>query len=100
MTYDSLEVLAGFREKEKLGYPLLRDLEAKHVSAYGILNEQYEPGHPAYGIPHPGVLYVDAGGVVRAKFAVAGYRQRPPFDALLEYLTGMVGGEASGVSGG
>ncbi len=86
MTYDSQEVLAGFHAEEQLGYPLLRDVDAQHVNALGIRNEDYEEGHQAYGIPHPGILFIGADGVVKAKYAVPGYRRRPPFEALLEHV--------------
>lgn len=87
MTYDDLEVLAAFHADRQLGYPLLGDEEAKHVIGFNVLNEDYEPGHRAYGIPHPGIFFISPEGAVLAKFAVPGYRQRPPmeevFDAVL-----------------
>lgn len=84
MTYDAQTILAGFHGEQSLGYPLLRDENAMHVNAYGVRNEDYAEGARAYGVPHPGILFVDAKGVVKAKYAVAGYRKRPPFDQLLE----------------
>ena len=90
MTYDSLEVLAGLHAEEELSYPLLQDVDAEHVNALGIRNEDYPEGHRAYGIPHPGVIFIDAEGIIRAKYAVAGYRERPPFDALIKHLAGLV----------
>jgi peroxiredoxin len=90
MTYDSLEVLADFHAAENLHYPLLRDIDAQLVNALGIRNEEYAQGSQAYGIPHPGILYIDAGGVIRAKYAVPGYRRRPPFDALFEHIKNLV----------
>ena len=91
MTYDSQEILAGFHAEEELGFPLLRDPNGVYVKELGIVNEGYEPGHALHGIPHPGVMWVDQTGVIRAKFAVPGYRQRPPFDALLKHISGLVG---------
>ena len=82
MTYDSQEILASFHSSENLNYPLLQDENAKHVLAFGILNEEYAPGHRAYGIPHPGIMFVGSDGTVKAKYAVPGYRRRPPFDRL------------------
>ena len=82
VTYDNQQVLAQFHAEENLNYPMLQDIDAVHVNALGIRNEDYEPGHRAYGIPHPGVLFVDAQGIIRAKVAVPGFRRRPPFDAL------------------
>ncbi len=80
MTYDSLEILADFSEKQNIPYPLLRDVGASYVDALGIRNTEYPPGHRGYGVPHPGILFVDATGIVRLKFAVPGYRARPPFE--------------------
>lgn len=86
MTYDSLQVLSDFHAEEELNYPLLKDENARYVSALGILNEDYEAGHPVYGIPHPGVIYIGAQGTIKAKYAIPGYRQRPPLDALLLHI--------------
>jgi peroxiredoxin len=83
MTYDSTEALAAFHGRMQLGYPLLHDERARHVSALGILNEDYAPGDSAYGIPHPGILFISPEGKVLARFAVPGYRQRPPLDEVL-----------------
>ena len=90
MTYDSQETLKAFSEKESLQYPLLQDQDIKHVNALGIRNEAYGEDSAMYGIPHPGVIFIDAQGTVAAKYAVAGYRQRPPFDALLTHITELV----------
>jgi peroxiredoxin len=84
MTYDSQEVLAGFHAEQELGYPLLQDQDVQHVNAYGIRNEDYGPDHMGYGIPHPGILYIAPDGIILGKFAVPGYRSRPPFEAMLE----------------
>lgn len=80
MTYDDRAILARFQEDKKLGFPLLQDVDAAHVKAYGVLNTDYEPGHMGYGIPFPGILYIKADGTLGAKFAVLGYRERPPFE--------------------
>ncbi len=90
MTYDRLEVLADFHSESNLQYPLLSDEGATFVKAMGVLDENYAPGHRAYGIPHPGILYVSSDGTIMAKIAVPGYRSRPPFDALLEHVKGLI----------
>lgn len=82
MTYDDLEVLAAFHAEHDLGYPLLRDENVRHVEAFGIRNEEYAPGHGGYGIPHPGVMWIDGDGVIRGKWALPGYEERPPFAAI------------------
>ena len=83
MTYDGAEVTAAFHAQHSLPYPLLRDVERRHVEAYGILNEQFEPGSRGYGVPHPGIIYVAPDGTVDSKFAYPGYRDRPAFEAVL-----------------
>lgn len=77
MTYDDLSILKSFSERNVLPYPLVRDVDVRHVKAFDILNEDYAPGHKGYGIPHPGIMYLDAQGVIRAKFADQGYKSRP-----------------------
>ena len=47
-------------------------------------------GHRAYGIPHPGALLLDADGVVRGKFAIAGYKERPSFEVMLQAASKLV----------
>lgn len=89
MTYDNREVLSSFHEQQELSYPLLQDIDAKHVIALGVLNEDYAPGSRAYGIPHPGILFIGADGIIKAKYAVPGYRRRPPFDALYAQIEGL-----------
>ncbi len=84
MTYDAVDILAGFHAERNLGYPLLHDEGAKHVIGFNVLNEQYAPGHGAYGIPHPGVFYLSPEGAVVAKFAMPSYRERPPMQELLD----------------
>jgi len=83
MTYDAVPELAEFGEEREVAYPLLSDQSAKHVDAWGIRNEKYEPGHPAYGIAHPGVFLLDQGGVIQLKRADPDYTERPAFDELL-----------------
>ena len=58
MTYDDVSVLADFHDRHDLGYPLLQDVDVKHVNAYGIRNQRYEPGDGGYGIPEPGILFI------------------------------------------
>jgi peroxiredoxin len=84
MTYDSLETLKAAEEDYSAKFPLLRDEDTKHVSAFGILNMQYQPGHRAYGIPEPGIFLISADGVIRFKFAEQDYRVRPDFSQVLE----------------
>lgn len=93
MTYDSADDLAAFGEEREIGYALLSDKGSKSINALGIRNEQFEEGHGAYGVALPGILFVDAGGVVRLKRAHEDYRTRPPFDELLEATRTSIGGD-------
>ena len=93
MTYDDQSVLAKFHADNELGYPLLQDVDAKHVDAYGVRNMNYQPGDSGYGIPEPGILFISADGVVRAKFAVPGYRTRPPFEEIYQVVSEAVGSQ-------
>jgi len=89
MTYDSLDILKAAEEDYAVNFPMLRDEDVKHVSALGILNEQYQPGQRAYGIPEPGIFLISADGIIRFKFAEQDYRLRPDFSLVLEAASGL-----------
>ena len=77
MSYDPAKVLAAFAASQKVRYPLLSDASHTHVNAFGIRNEEYPEGDAAYGIPHPGIVFIDSDGIVALKFALPDYRKRP-----------------------
>lgn len=83
ISYDSYEQNASFAGEQDLKFPLLADQDASTVKGFGILNEEYEVGHPAYGIPHPGIIFVLPDATIKFKRAVPGYKDRPGLDALL-----------------
>lgn len=78
MTYDSLEVLKEFHDYRELGFPMLRDVDGQHVNAFGVPDENL-----GQGIPLPGILWLAPDGRIIAKFAVPGYRTRPPLPEVL-----------------
>ncbi len=82
MTYDPIDVLVAFHEKHELPYPLLHDEAVKHFEAYGVRDEHYGPGESGYGVPRPGILFITPDGIVRAKFALPGFRNRPRFEEI------------------
>ncbi len=86
MTYDSLDILKAFHTKEELGYPLLRDEKARHVNAFGVADEKL-----GRGIPRPGMFWLAPDGSIRAKFAVPGYRTRPPLAEVLASISAATG---------
>ena len=91
MTYDDRTILAGFAEENALGFPLLQDVAARHVLAYGVLNEAYPEGDDNYGLPHPGILWIGPHGVLRDKWWIPGYRSRPPLDEVLADIRTQLG---------
>lgn len=69
-------MLRNFAERHHITFPLLSDEGSKTIRAFGILNEEAEPGTPFYGIPHPGTYIIDPDGRVVAKYFEGDFRQR------------------------
>ena len=90
MSYDDVSVLAEFSAANGIGYPLLADDGGRYMAGLDIRNEEYEAGHFAHGVPHPGAVFVDGAGQVRLKRAVPGYRDRPPLAELLAAVAALV----------
>ena len=74
ISYDPVDVLAKFSEKQKITYPLLSDPDHKTIVDYGLLNK--EAKGKTEGIPYPGTMILDRDGVIRAKLFFDGYRER------------------------
>ena len=87
VTFDGVDVLAEFTSDRGIEYPLLSDPSGAYMDSLGIRNEEYGPDHPAFGIPHPGVMWIDASRTVRYKAAVPDYRARPEFAELLTAIS-------------
>ena len=92
MTYDAPEAIQKFHKRWDIKYPLLRDVEAQHVEAWGIRNQEYPDGNFA-GIPNPGVALLSPEGTILAKFAEPGYRGRPDWSSVLSSVESIVGTE-------
>ena len=84
VTYDDPEVLFALASGQGLGYTLLSDPDGEYMGALGIRNEEYGPGSPGFGIPHPGIMLIDASRTVLYKAALENYRARPPFAELFD----------------
>ena len=84
VSYDSVDVLQKFADKNKLGYLLLADEESKAIDAYGIRNTTAPAGSRTDGIPHPATYLVDEKGIVRAILKEEGYAKRHPNAELIE----------------
>ena len=85
ITYDAPELQQAFIDAGDIDYPLISDVDAATMIALGILNEDYEPGDSAYGIPHPGVFVVNRDNEIVGKIFIAGYRERVDAEATLRY---------------
>ena len=53
VSYDSVEVLAGFAEEHGIRFPLLSDEGSSVIKRFGILNTLIRPEEDFYGIPSP-----------------------------------------------
>ncbi len=83
ISYDPYLQNSSFAEEQDLKYPILADQNADTVKGLGILNQEYAEGHPAYGIPHPGIIFVSPDATIEFKRAVPGYQERPNLDELV-----------------
>jgi len=84
MTYDPVETLKLVEEDLGINFAMLHDEDLKHVNAYNILNNDYEPGHFAYGVPQPGIMLINPEGEILAKFAEENFRVRPDWSDIIE----------------
>jgi peroxiredoxin len=91
ITYDAPELQQVFIDAASITYPLLSDIGAETILTLGILNEQYEPGDLAYGIPHPGVFVVDPEMKIAGKIFVGDYRVRVDGEGTLAFALKVLG---------
>lgn len=87
LSYDSAETLKAFGERSSISFPLLSDEGSETIKAYGLLNEEHEPGSRVYGIPHPALVFVRKDGTVAAVLREEGYRERPEIDVITSKIT-------------
>ena len=85
LTYDDPLLQQLFIDKNSIEYPFLSDIDAYSVTALGILNEDYEPGDGAYGIPHPGIFILNPEREIVGKIFVGGYEKRVSAQSVLAY---------------
>lgn len=85
MTYDAPDLQQAFIDAGSITYSFISDIDTSTMTALGILNEQYEPGEPAYGIPHPGVFVVDTDNQIVGKIFIESFRERVDGEGTLRY---------------
>ena len=113
ISYDPVDVLAAFAQRHAITYPLLSDEGSRVIRALGMLNEDVERHHAAYGVttqphhrgvPYPGAFLLDEQGVVVEKRFQQSYRERETGSGILERGFGVEssrhGAEARGGSEG
>lgn len=91
ITYDPPEVHQDFSEKHGITIPLLSDIDAMTFKTLGILNPEYEPGDPQYGIPYPGMIVIDPRGKVVGKLFLEAYSSRVDSAAALAFAREALG---------
>ncbi len=93
VSYDSVEVLKGFADKQKITFPLLSDPDSKTIAAYALRNKETAGKKfgkvDLDGVPYPGTLLIDKEGVVRAKLFVDGYKDRHSVEELVKAAEGL-----------
>ena len=82
ISYDPVDALAKFADKQQITFPLLSDTGSKTINAYGLLNK--EAKGKTEGIPYPGTFLIGKDGVIRAKLFLDGYRERHSINELLK----------------
>jgi len=65
---------------------MLSDPDSAIIRRFALFNENTSPDSRDYGIPHPGVLLVDAAGIVRERFFNERYYHRTTMPAALSRL--------------
>jgi len=76
ISYDSPAILKTFAARRNITFPLLSDGGSKIIRAYGILNTSVEANSSSFGIPNPGIYFIDRQGRVKAKYFEDDYRER------------------------
>jgi len=91
ITYDDPALQQVFIDKFDITIPIISDVNALSFKTLGILNKQYQPGDPQYGIPHPGMIIIDPRGVVAGKLFLEAYSSRVDSAAALAFARTALG---------
>jgi peroxiredoxin len=91
ITYDDPVLQQAFIDKFGITIPILSDIDALSFKTLGILNEQYQPGDTQYGIPNPGMIIIDAQGLVVGKLFLEAYSSRVDSAAALAFARTTLG---------
>ena len=95
VSYDSQEILKGFRDRHGIGFPLLSDGDSAVIRRFGIFNTNIAPELRAHGVPHPVEYLVAPDGIVIRKYFVANYQHRVTGSSVALREFGGVGEDAA-----
>ena len=99
MSYDPVATLSAFAAAHGITFPLLSDEGSVVIRRLGLLNDQVQADHAAYGIaanprhvglPYPGAFALDAAGIVVEKRFHESYRVRDTGAGLIARTHGIV----------
>ena len=69
ITYDPVDDLAMFSERQGVSIVLLSDENSATIDAFELRDPMYsDPDHYAYGVPYPIAFVLNTDGIVQAKF--------------------------------
>lgn len=91
ITYDTPDLQQQFIDKFGITIPVLSDINALTFKTLGILNTDYVPGDPQYGIPYPGMIVIDMQGQVVGKLFLEAYSVRVDSPAALAFASEALG---------
>lgn len=91
ITYDKPDLQQQFIDKFGITIPVLSDIDALTFKTLGLLNTDYVPGDPQYGIPYPGMIVIDAQGQVVGKLFLEAYSARVDSPAALAFAREALG---------
>ena len=94
ISYDSIEILKRFSDKNEIDYPMLSDEGSTLIDAFGIRNKAMDGRtfgkNDLTGVPHPGTYVLDSEGVILAKLFLERYQERHSNEALIELVAEVV----------
>ena len=70
----------------------MSDDRAEIIPAFGIANPQFAKGSSWYGVALPIVFVVGGDGIIRHRFSLQNYQERPEVDVILDALRKDTGG--------
>lgn len=94
-----MRVTADFSKRRGITFPLLSDAGSAVIKRYDILNTTVPPtNQQVYGVPFPGTLVVDRGGIVTSRVFETAYQERDTMSSIIIGLGGQVDTRATKIS--